>query len=178
MTETTGKVNGSTAASTDGATPRTVTKDTAYRSPGEAAELLRADAGDLQADEVHLDRSGAEQIVTQRAILDRSGARTLDARSAQLDRSGAVQLKAENAVLNRSSAVVVSANHARLVRSSAFLLRAKETTIEGQVKTAIYAGGGDRVKALFDVKSAASLGVALGLMLMLVGRLLHRGRAG
>ena len=69
--------------------PQFVTKETAYKSASEATELIRADAGDVTATTVSMDRSGAERITADRVTMERSGARTIDAKSVQMDRSGA-----------------------------------------------------------------------------------------
>ena len=51
--------------------------------------------GDLNAQTVTMDRSGAEAITADRVTMDRSGARKLDAKSAHLENSGAVFMDAE-----------------------------------------------------------------------------------
>jgi hypothetical protein len=162
-------------AGPNGTTPEAVTKSTAYKSPGEASELLRADAGDIAATTVTLDRSGAERITAERVALDQSGARTIEARSAQLDRSGAVLLTAERAALNGSSAVVLRAGEVRVVRSKAVVLWAGKTTVEGEVRTLVHVGEACAgVRPVFDGRGALRFGAALGGVLLVGGKVLGR----
>src|SRR5262249_17501511 len=96
------------------ASPEFVAKSDTTKSPIEANELLRADAGDVRATTVSMDRSGAESVTAERVTMERSGAKTLEARSAQLVNSGVAILKSEQAVLQGGSAVLGSAPQARL----------------------------------------------------------------
>jgi hypothetical protein len=157
-------------------TPAFVDKTVAQHAPQEAAELLRSDAGDLNAKTVTMDRSGAEAITADRVTMDRSGARTLDAKSAHLENSGAVFMDAENAVFYGGAAVFVKTNDAKIVRSSIIALRATEnTTIEGEVKAVIYAGPADaKIKPLFTIPGAAAFGAGFAAMLLVFGRMLNR----
>lgn len=153
-----------------------VGKSCAYRSPEEAVELLRADAGDIQATTVTLDRSGAEKIEAERVTLDRSGARDIQARSAQLDRSGVALLKSERTVLQQSSAVAVMTSEARLVRTKAVAVVSGNTAVEGNLRTLVHVGpvSGGTVRTLVDPAGAIGFGAALGLVLLLFGRLFRR----
>src|SRR4051812_12749092 len=56
--------------------------------PVAATELLRAEAGDVRAQTVSMERAGAEHVSAERVVMINSGARTIDAKSAQVDRSG------------------------------------------------------------------------------------------
>src|SRR5437763_13964376 len=56
--------------------------------PAAATELLRIEAGDVNAGTVTMERAGAEQVTAQRVVMTNSGARTVAARSVQIDRSG------------------------------------------------------------------------------------------
>lgn len=155
--------------------PTVVEKAAAYRTTGEAAELLRTDAGDLSAQSVSMDRSGAEQITAERVRMDRSGAKSLTAKSAQLDRSGVLNLSADHVVLQGSSATRISANEMRIVKSNVGILRSSATTVEGTVRALVYAGpADDRVKPVFDAAGAARFGAALAAVLLIGGRLLRR----
>jgi len=155
--------------------PIAVAKERGTRAPAEAPELLRADAGALHATTVHMDRSGAEQIVAERVMMDRSGAKSIAAKSAQLDRSGVLMLKADHVVLHGGSATAVDAHEARLVRGKVLLLRSATTTVEGELKTLIYIGqASDNVKPLLNAQGALRFGAAFGATLLLGGRLLRR----
>jgi hypothetical protein len=157
-------------------TPAFVDKTTAQHAPQEAAELLRSDAGDLNAQTVTMDRSGAEAITADRVSMDRSGARKLDAKSAHLENSGAVFMDAENVVLYGGAAVFVKTNDAKIVRGSIVALRAAgNTAIEGDVKTVVYAGPADeKIKPVFTVRSAAAFGAGFAAVLLVLGRVLRR----
>ena len=52
----------------------------AENRPVETAEFLRAEAGDVQANAVTIERAGAEQVTAERVIMNKSGARSIDAR--------------------------------------------------------------------------------------------------
>jgi hypothetical protein len=156
-------------------TPAKVEKTDAYRKPVEAKELLRADAGDLKADNVTMDRSGAESITADRVTMDRSGARKLDAKSAHFENSGAVVMTAENAVFYGGAAVAVKAKTAKIVHSNFVALKTEQATIEGQVNALLYAGPADaKVNPVFTPGSAATFGVGLAAGLLMLGRLLRR----
>ena len=49
--------------------------------PTIATEILRAEAGDVQATSVTMDHAGAEQVTAERVVMTNSGARTIEARS-------------------------------------------------------------------------------------------------
>lgn len=152
-----------------------VAKTDTTKSPVEASELLRADAGDVHATTVSMDRSGAEAITAERVTMDRSGAKSLEARSAQLTNSGVVVLKSERAVLQGGSAVIVSAAEARLVKSAAVAVVAGKTTVEGELKALLHVGSSDGcLRPVFDGKGAVGFGAAFGLVVLLLGRLLRQ----
>jgi hypothetical protein len=159
----------------DAGAPTFVAKTETTKSPVEASELLRADAGDVNATTVSMDRSGAEAISAQRVIMDRSGAKSLNARSAQLTNSGVVFLKSERAVLQGGSAVVVSAAEARLVKSTAVAVVAGRAVVEGEVKALVHVGASDGcLRPVFDGKGAVGFGAAFGLVVLVLGRLLRQ----
>ena len=157
-------------------TPIVVEKENTSHAPKEAAELLRSDAGDLTAETVTMDRSGAETIKADRVTMDRSGARKLEAKSAHLENSGAVRMTAENAVFYGGAAVLVQADQIRIVDSNFVAIKAAEqTTIDGNVKTVIYAGPADeKIKPVFTVASAVSFGAGFAVTLMVFGRVMRR----
>lgn len=142
--------------------------------PTITTELLRAEAGDVNANEIAMERSGAESVSAQRVIMNNSGARSVDARSAQIDRSGILGVRSEKAVLYHSTAVGVVTEEARIVRGNVFALKANQATIEGDVRIAIYAGPPGAVTALLDARSAAVFGAALGVVLVTLGAILRR----
>ena len=143
--------------------------------PTVATEILRAEAGDVQATMVTMDRAGAEQVTAERVVMTNSGARTVEARSAQVDRSGILAVRSEKAVFSNSTAIAIATEEARIVRSRVLMLKADRATIEAGAKVAIYAGPADeRVQPLADVRGAAAFGVGLGAVLLLLGSLLRR----
>lgn len=147
----------------------------AEKRPTEATELLRAEAGRVEANMVTMERAGAEQITAERVIMTNSGARTVDARSAQVDRSGILGLRSEKAVLSNSTAVGVATGEARIVRGSTFLLKAEAATIEGNARIAIYAGPpSDAIHPLVDARGAAVFGAAAGAVLVVLGAIMRR----
>ena len=143
--------------------------------PTAATELLRAEAGDVRADTITMDRAGAEQVTAERVIMTNSGARTVDARSAQVDRSGILAVRSDKAVFYNSTAIAVATDEARIVRGRVLLLKADHATIEGDARIAVFAGAAsDNVRPLVDVRGAAAFGAGLGAALLLFGSLLRR----
>lgn len=143
--------------------------------PALARELLRAEAGDVRADQVTMEGSGAEQITAERLVMTNSGARTLEARSAQVERSGILGVKSERAVFNKSTIVGVSTNEARIVGGSVLLLRAGEVNAEGDARIGILAGPGcNAVRPLVDVRGAAAFGAAAGAAVVVLGAIVRR----
>jgi hypothetical protein len=143
--------------------------------PAVATELLRAEAGDVHANTVTMDRAGAEQVTAERVVMTNSGARTIDARSAQVDRSGILAVRSDKAVFYNSTAIAVAADEARIVRGRVLMLKAESATIEGDPRIAVYAGpANDSVRTVVDSRGAAAFGAALGLVLLLLGPLRRR----
>ena len=143
--------------------------------PTVATELLRAEAGDVRAGTIALERAGAEQVTAERVVMTNSGARTIDARSAQVDRSGILAVRSDKAVFYNSTAIAVSTDEARIVRGQVLLLKADRATIEGDARIAVYAGtASDSVRPLVDVRGAAAFGAGLGAVLLLFGSVLRR----
>ena len=172
MTDTT-KEHGPDANGTE--PPIVISKETAYKSPSEAVELVRSDAGDITATTVSMEQSGAEQITADRVSMDRSGAKSIATKSAQLDRSGVLSLNSDHTVLQKSSAMAINAKDARIVRSNVLVFRSGSTTVEGELRTLIHIGNAcDNVKPVFGGADAARFGAALGLVLLIGGRLLRR----
>lgn len=166
---------------TDQSPPSSVVgKMSTSKSATEVDELLRADAGDIDATTVSMDRSGAEQITAQRVTMDRSGAKSMETRSAQLTDSGVASLKSEHAVLQGSAAVLVAAAEARVVKSRALAIVAGTLNAEEDVKTVLYIGPAERgIRTVLTVPSALGLGVGFGIAVLVVGRLfksIFRGR--
>jgi hypothetical protein len=142
--------------------------------PTVATEILRAEAGDVDAAMVSMDRAGAERVTAERVVMTNSGARTVEARSAQVDRSGILAVRSDKAVFSNSTAIAIATEEVRLVRSRVFALKADRATIESGAKVAIYAGPADEnVRPLADVRGAAAFGAGLG-MVLLLGPLLRR----
>jgi hypothetical protein len=105
--------------------------------------------------------------------MDRSGAKSVEAKSAQLDRSGVVALGSDHSVLLHSSAVQVVAEEARVSRSRVAWLSAERATIEDS-RIGIFNGTADgEVHALLTARSAAMLGAALGLVVVVLSVLLR-----
>ena len=143
--------------------------------PTVATEVLRAEAGDVQATTVTMDRAGAEQVTAERIVMTNSGARTVEARSAQVDRSGILAVRSDKAVFSNSTAIAIATEEARIVRSRVGMLKTDRATIEAGAKVAIYAGPvSENVRPLADVRGAAAFGAGLGVVLLLLGPLLRR----
>ena len=170
---------GGTGDDTSSAVSTTILKASTTKTPTPAAEILRADAGDVEATTVSMERSGADKVTGQRVIMNRSGARTVETRSAQLDRSGVVTLKGEHAVLHSGSAVALIAKEARLVKSKALLLVANQAELDAGSRVFIHVGtariGGEAVRPTMDTAGATGFGAAFGLMVVLLGAFLRRG---
>jgi len=143
--------------------------------PTAATEILRAEAGDVHATTVTMDRAGAERVTAERIVMNNSGARTVEARSAQVDRSGILALRSDKAVFSNSTAIAIATEEARIVRSRVVMLKADQATIEAGTKVAIYAGPAtDNMRPLADVRGAAAFGVGLGAVLLLLGPFVRR----
>lgn len=143
--------------------------------PTATTELLRAEAGDVQAGTIAMERAGAEQVTAERVVMTNSGARTIDARSAQVDRSGVLAVRSEKAVFYNSTAIAVATDEARIVRGRVLLLKADRATIEGDARIAVLAGpASDTMRPLVDIRGAAAFGAGLGAMLLLAGSVLRR----
>jgi hypothetical protein len=143
--------------------------------PTLAKELLRAEARDIHADQVNMERAGAEHITAERVVMTNSGARTVEARSAQVDRSGILAVKSEKSVFSTSTIVAVSTQEARIVRSPVLLLKADRATIEGDARIGVYAGPlGETIRPLVDGRGAAAFGAGIGAALVLLSALLRR----
>jgi hypothetical protein len=145
------------------------------KRPTVATEILRAEAGDVDATTVSMDRAGAEQVTAERVVMINSGARMVEARSAQIDRSGILTVRSDKAVFSNSTAIAIATEEARIVRSRVFALKADRATIESGAKIAIYAGPADEnMRPLADVRGAAAFGAGLGVVLLVLGSLLRR----
>jgi hypothetical protein len=143
--------------------------------PTVATEILRAEAGDVAATTVSMDRAGAEQVTAERVVMTNSGARTVEARSAQVDRSGILAVRSDKAVFSNSTAIAVATEEARIVRSRVMMLKADRATIEAGTRVAIYAGpAGENMRPLADARGAAAFGAGLGAVLLVLGPLLRR----
>jgi hypothetical protein len=143
--------------------------------PTVATEILRAEAGDVHATMVTMERAGAEQVTAERIVMTNSGARTVEARSAQVDRSGILAVRSDKAVFSNSTAIAIATEEARIVRSRVFMFKADQATIEAGAQVAIYAGPlGENIRPLTDVRGAAAFGAGLGVVLLVLGSLLRR----
>ncbi len=151
--------------------PEVVVKANTTKSPTRASEMLRTDAGTIEAGTVSLERSGAERITAERAVVSNSGVRSLDARSAQFDRSGVLALQADKVVLQESSAVSIVANEVRLVGTKALFVKAVTLSGDEASGVIVAAGSDGAVRPTVSSTGAAAFGVAIGLALVLLGRL-------
>lgn len=143
--------------------------------PTLARELLRAEAGDVRAEQITMEGSGAEQITAERLVMTNSGARTLEARSAQVDRSGILGVKSDKAVFSKSTIVAASTSEARIVRGNVLLLRADDVQVEGDAKIGVLAGPGcNAVRPLVDAQGAAMFGAAAGAVIVVLGAIVRR----
>ncbi|MFT4036556.1 MAG: hypothetical protein QM692_00140 [Thermomicrobiales bacterium] len=164
-----------TSVDSNPATSRVIISDGPEHRPVQGEELLQADARDVNAAVVNMERAGAEHITAERVMMNNSGARSIDAKSAQIDRSGILGLKSEKAVFYNSTAMAVSTDEARVVNGKVLLMRAEAVKVEGAAKIGVLAGPAcEAVRPLVDVKGAATFGAALGLAFALLGAILRR----
>jgi hypothetical protein len=162
-------------ATTDSVVSEVIVSAGPENRPMIATEILRAEAGDVHATTVTMDRAGAEQVTAERIVMTNSGARSVEARSAQVDRSGILAVRSEKAVFSNSTAIAIATEEARIVRSRVLMLKAGRATIEAGAKIAVYAGPTDeKVQPLVDTRGAAAFGAGLGAVLLLLGSLLRR----
>lgn len=147
--------------------------------PARASELLQADARNVQAQNVTMERSGAEQISAERLVMNNSGARTIEAKSAQVDRSGILAAKSEKAVFHDSTLVAVNVDEARIVGGNVLLMRAEAVKVEGDAKIGVLAGPAcEAVRPLVSVQGAAAFGALFGLVVWAFGALARRATRG
>lgn len=147
--------------------------------PGRASELLQADARDVQAQNVTMERAGAEHITAERLVMNNSGARTIEAKSAQIDRSGILAATSEKAVFHDSTVVAVNVDEARIVRGKVLLLRAEAVKVEGDARIGVLAGPAcEAVRPLVSVQGAAAFGAVFGLVAWLLGAIVRRAARG
>ncbi len=145
------------------------------KRPTPVAEVLSADAGNVEATNVSMERSGAENIKAERLTMSYSGAKSIDARSAQLESSGVVSLQADHAVLHNSAAISVTARDVRLVKGRTVLLRADSATIDEGARVLIYAGPSSAMmRPTLDAAGAAAAGAGVGLVFLLIGAMMRR----
>jgi hypothetical protein len=162
-------------ATTDSVVSEVIVSAGPENRPTIATEILRAEAGDVHATTVTMDRAGAEQVTAERIVMTNSGARSVEARSAQVDRSGILAVRSEKAVFSNSTAIAIATEEARIVRSRVVMLKADRATIEAGTRVAIYAGPADeKLRPLTDVRGAAAFGAGLGAVLLFLGPLLRR----
>jgi hypothetical protein len=156
-----------------------IISDGPEHKPARAAELLQSDARNVQAQNVTMERAGAEQITTERLVMTSSGARTLEAKSAQIDRSGILAAKGEKAVFHDSTIVAVNVDEARVVRGNVLLMRAEAVQVEGDARIGVLAGPAcEAVRPLVSVQGAAAFGALFGLVIWLFGALARRATRG
>jgi hypothetical protein len=147
----------------------------AENHPTPATELLRTETGEMTANQVAMERAGAERVTAERVVMTNSGARTVEARSAQVDRSGILAVRSDKSVFYNSTALAVAAEEARIVRGNVFALMAERATIEGDARIGVYLGPAlDGSRPLLDARSAAAFGAGLGAVLLLLGGVLRR----
>jgi hypothetical protein len=163
------------SAMTDSVTSEVIVSAGPENRPTVATEILRAEAGDVHATTVTMDRAGAERVSAERVVMTNSGARTVEARSAQVDRSGILAVRSDKAVFSNSTAIAIATEEARIVRSRVLMLKTDRAMIEAGAKVAIYAGPADEnMRPLADIRGAAAFGAGLGAVLLLLGSLLRR----
>jgi hypothetical protein len=157
------------------AAPEIVAKAGAAKSPVDGRELLRADAGNVQATAVTMDRAGAETVVADRVSMERSGTRTIETKSAQLDNSGVMFLKSDSAAVYKSSIAAVSANELRLSKSNALIASSRKSIVEGDFSTVFHIGpvSGD-IRVLIDGKRILMLGAVIAAIFRLLGMATRR----
>src|SRR5918993_2196315 len=73
------------SAPTESVTSEVIVSAGPENRPTVATEMLRAEAGDVHATTVAMDRAGAEQVTAARVVMTNSGARTVEAHSAQVE---------------------------------------------------------------------------------------------
>lgn len=154
--------------------------------------LRHQDAGEINAVQVRMDRSGAEHIDAQRVTMTNSGAKSMSVQSAQLDKSGILFLKGDRAVFQDSSSIVTQVRDLRIARSRVGIAQSGTTTIEndsriGVLQSGSVVAGGDihsrflfsgsvradgDVMVTFNAASAAALGAGFAAGLLLLRRVL------
>lgn len=147
-------------------------------APDENAGVHRApgrDLGEVSAQTVLLERSGAESITAETLRMERSGARSIDAGCVEMDRSGTVALGCDHAVLRHSSAVQVVGEHVELFDSRAVIVVTQRATID-RSRVILFVGNAEGdVHTVFTSRSAAIAGGAFAVVLA-VGSVLLRSR--
>ena len=143
------------------------------KQPGDAA--LEGEVGDISADEVTIlsgttktveaqtvtvEQGGVQEIRADTVEVHQGGIGKAEATSVRVDQGGVGLAKAETVTISDGGVFGVYANEAHLERSNVVLLAAKKVDGEARI--------------LLDWRSAAALGVAVGLALgflrLLMGR--------
>jgi hypothetical protein len=156
-----------------------IISDVPEHKPARASELLQSDARNVQAENVTMERAGAEHITAERLVMNNSGARSIEAKSLQVDRSGILAAKSEKAVFHDSTVLAVSVDEARIVRGNVLLLRAEAVKVEGDAKIGVLAGPAcEAVRPLVSVQGAAAFGALLGLVIWVLGAITRHGTRG
>ena len=152
------------------AVPRVVLKLEPTQHPVAGRELLQHDAGDVRAEHLAMEKSGAETVEADRVTMTRSGAKSVVAKSVQADDSGILTLRADTAALLQSSAVAVVATTARLSRSRVAFLKADRVELDPASRVLVQlgpvAGGG---RPVLGPTGAAALGAAFAAVLTVLG---------
>jgi hypothetical protein len=140
--------------------------------------------GDIEADRVELRSAAAKSIDADRVTMHFSAAQTIDAESIEMYSSAAQRVEADTIRMVQSRAVSAHAETLVAEQSNLGVLRATEATL---ADSQVFALVGDRVQAanvstlwliarqvegevktVFDLRSAAVFGAALGGVLGLV----------
>lgn len=160
------------------------------------AQVVDGGAGRINALQVTMDRSGADFIHAQKVFLTNAGAKEITGTSSKLIQSGVLSLKTERAELHQSSAVVANADTLTVDQGSVVfataeqahlgsgaevsLLQSRSVKADGDVHAFmmfskdVTAGG--NVTSTVTAASAAAFGAVFGVIVVLLSRLLGRGK--
>ncbi|HET7092065.1 MAG TPA: hypothetical protein VFI22_01270 [Thermomicrobiales bacterium] len=155
--------------------PEMVMKEEPSNASVAGRDMVRADAGEVRAANVTMEKSGAEAIVAERLSMENSGAKSIEAKSAQIEQSGIMTLRSDNASVYQSSALAVFGKTIRLAKSAALIVKADRVEADAGTRVLLHIGSAaDGTRPALDAAGAAAFGAAFGAVVLLFGSLLRR----
>lgn len=155
--------------------PRIVLKSEPTHHPVAGRELLRHDAGEVRAQHLAMEESGAESVEADRVSMSNSGARSVTAKSVQADNAGILMLTSDNAALLQSAAVAVLADTVRVSRSRIGFLKAERVELDPESTVLVHLGPASTAhRPVLGTNGAAAFGAAFAAVLVAFAALVRK----